>query len=160
MANLLKSPDFDEHLIFSPSLCGHFALGTFSRPCLKDAVFAVNVRQNNWHKIQKCQIWHDKKHRIITRYCLSQLRNVDTWFDKTSYKKYSSWSLKIRIIYFYRGTCTHQTDFNLSGGCFGTEIIKNCTKWSNIGVHGLRLGPIKAEFQCASFLIQKNVEKW
>ena len=50
-------------------------------------------------------------------------------------------------------------DFNLSGGCFGTEIIKNCTKWSNIGVHGLRLGPIEAEFQGASFLIQKNAEK-
>ena len=50
-------------------------------------------------------------------------------------------------------------DFNLSGGCFGTEIIKNCTKWSNIGVHGLSIGPIEAEFQGASFLIQKNAAK-
>ena len=49
-------------------------------------------------------------------------------------------------------------DFNLSGGCFGTEIIKNCTKWQNIGVHGLRLGPIEAEFQRASFLIQKKLK--
>ena len=51
------------------------------------------------------------------------------------------------------------SDFNLSGGCFGTEIIQNCMKWSNIGVHGLRLGPIEAEFQGASFLIQQNAEK-
>ena len=51
------------------------------------------------------------------------------------------------------------SDFNLSGCCFGTEIIQNCTKWLNIGVHGLRLGPIEAEFQGASFLIEKNAEK-
>ena len=55
---------------------------------------------------------------------------------------------------------TNGSDFNLSGGCFGTEIIKNCTKWSNIGVHGLSIGPIEAEFQGASFLIRKNAEKW
>ena len=30
-------------------------------------------------------------------------------------------------------------DFNSSGGCFGTDIIQNCTKWSNIRVHGLKL---------------------
>ena len=53
----------------------------------------------------------------------------------------------------------HYSDFNLSGGCFGTEIIQNCTKWSNIEVHGLRLGPIEAEFQGASSSIQKNAEK-
>ena len=51
------------------------------------------------------------------------------------------------------------SDFNLSPGCFGTDIIQNCTKWSNIGVHGLKIGPIEAEFQGASFLIQKNAEK-
>ena len=49
-------------------------------------------------------------------------------------------------------------DFSLSPGYFGTEIIKNCTKWSNIGVHGLSIGPIEVEFQGASFLIQKNDE--
>ena len=54
---------------------------------------------------------------------------------------------------------THIADFNLSGGCFGTEIIQNYTKWSNIGVHGLSFGPIEAEFQGASFLIRKNAEK-
>ena len=51
-------------------------------------------------------------------------------------------------------------DFNLSGGCFGTDIIQNCTKWSNIGVHGLSFGPIFAKFQCASFLLRKSDEKW
>ena len=53
----------------------------------------------------------------------------------------------------------NKADFNLSGGCFGTEFINNCTKWSNIGVHGLSIGPIEAEFQGASFLIQKNAEE-
>ena len=57
-------------------------------------------------------------------------------------------------------TVIHLADFNLSGGCFGTEIIQNCTNWSNIGVHCLRLGPIEAEFQGASFLVQKNAGKW
>ena len=53
----------------------------------------------------------------------------------------------------------HLTDFNLSGGCFGTGIIQNCTKWSNMGVHGLSLGPFVAKLRCASFLIRKNQEK-
>ena len=51
------------------------------------------------------------------------------------------------------------SDFNLSGGCFGTDIIQNCTKWSNIGVHGLIFGPIFAKFHCASFSIRNNKEK-
>jgi hypothetical protein len=52
------------------------------------------------------------------------------------------------------------SDFNLSGGCFGTDIIQKCTKWSQVGVHGLKIWPIFAKFQCASFSIRKNVEKW
>ena len=32
---------------------------------------------------------------------------------------------------------TYNIDFSLSGGCFGTDIIQKCTKWSQIGVHGL-----------------------
>ena len=51
-------------------------------------------------------------------------------------------------------------DFILNGGCFGTDIIQNCTKWSNIGVHGLSYGPFVAKLRCASFLFQKNEEKW
>ncbi len=49
-------------------------------------------------------------------------------------------------------------DFNLSPGCFGTDIIQKCTKWSQIGVHGLKIGQIFAKFQCASFLVRKNPE--
>jgi hypothetical protein len=33
----------------------------------------------------------------------------------------------------------HISDFNLSVGCFGTDIIQKCTKWSQIGVHGLKI---------------------
>ena len=50
------------------------------------------------------------------------------------------------------------SDFNISGGCFGTDIIPKCTKWSQIGVHGLIIGQIFAKFKCASFLIRKNVD--
>ena len=51
--------DFDNNIIFSPGLCGHFALGTLSKTYLKDAVFERNVfrkkhAQND--KIPKCQI--------------------------------------------------------------------------------------------------------
>ena len=52
------------------------------------------------------------------------------------------------------------SDFNLSGGCFGTDIIQKCTKWSQIGAHGLKIWPIFAKFECVSFLIRENVEKW
>ena len=52
--------------------------------------------------------------------------------------------------------CIHFTDFNLSGGCFGTEIIQ---VHEMVKVHGLRLVPIEAEFQGASLLIQNNAEK-
>ena len=51
------------------------------------------------------------------------------------------------------------TDFNLSVGCFGTDIIKKSTKWSQIGVHGLKIGQTFTKIQCASFSIRKNVEK-
>ena len=54
----------------------------------------------------------------------------------------------------------HYTDFSLSGDCFGTDIIHNCTKLSNFGVRGLVFGPIFAKFQCAFFCIWKNEGKW
>ena len=31
------------------------------------------------------------------------------------------------------------SDFNLSVGCFGTDIFQKYTKWSQIGVHGLTI---------------------
>ena len=46
-------------------------------------------------------------------------------------------------------------DFKLSPGCFGTDIIQKCTKWSQMGVHGLPIGQILAKFQCACFLVRK-----
>ena len=52
------------------------------------------------------------------------------------------------------------SDFKLSPGCFGTDIIQKCTKWSQIGVHRLKIWQIFAKFQCVSFSIRKNVEKW
>ena len=49
--------------------------------------------------------------------------------------------------------------FSLSGGCFGTDIIQSCTKWSNMGVRGLSYGPFVATLRCASFLIRTNEEQ-
>ena len=68
----MKSPEFDEHIIFSPGLCCHVALGTYSRTCLKDAVVEINVRRHkltNVAKIPKCQFDMNIKNRIITKYC-------------------------------------------------------------------------------------------
>ena len=55
--------------------------------------------------------------------------------------------------------CIHNPDFNFSGGCFGTDIIQNCTKLSNIGVHPLSFGPIVAKFHCVSCLIRNKIRK-
>ena len=46
-------------------------------------------------------------------------------------------------------------DFNLGGGGFGTDIIKKYTKLFQIGVPGLKIRQIFANFQCASFSIRK-----
>ena len=43
LQNTMWIPDADKHIIFSVSLCGHFALGTFSKTYLKGVVFAVIV---------------------------------------------------------------------------------------------------------------------
>ena len=51
--------DVDKNMIFSPGLCGHFALGTLSETYLKDAVFERNVFREKIaknDKIQKCPI--------------------------------------------------------------------------------------------------------
>ena len=41
-------------------------------------------------------------------------------------------------------TNTPLTDFNLSAGCYGTDVIRKCTKWFKIGAHGLKIGQIFA----------------
>ena len=61
--------------------CGHFALGTLSETCFKDAVFEVNVRQHKLTKISKIQnVKFDIKikTRIITDIILAQLTHFDT----------------------------------------------------------------------------------
>ena len=50
-------------------------------------------------------------------------------------------------------------DFNLSGGCFGTDMNQNCAKLSNIGVHGLIFGPMFDKFHSVCFSIWKHVGK-
>ena len=52
---------------------------------------------------------------------------------------YSSFSFSVDVLLLFASGVSQYlfSDFNLSGGCFGTDIIQNCTKWSNIGVHGL-----------------------
>ena len=40
-----------------------------------------------------------------------------------------------------------------------TEFGTKTGSWSQIGVHGLKIGQIFAKFQRASFLIRNNVEK-
>ena len=51
-------------------------------------------------------------------------------------------------------------DFISSEGCFGTDIIQKCTKWFQIGVHGLIFWPIIAKCQCARFFMRKKVKQW
>ena len=56
---------------------------------------------------------------------------------------------------FVDDVCAKTTDFNLSPGCFGRDIIQKCTKWLQIGVHGLKIGQISAKCRCASFWVRK-----
>ena len=75
--NLLKSLDFDEHIIFSSGSCGHFALGTFSKTCLKDVVFDVSARQTIDKKSVRSKNVKSgikNKHRIITTYCFVSIK--------------------------------------------------------------------------------------
>ena len=43
------------------------------------------------------------------------------------------------------------TEFPSSGGCFGTDIIRGCFKWCQMGVHRLLFGQIFAKIQYVSF---------
>ena len=46
-------------------------------------------------------------------------------------------------------------DFNLSVGCFGADIIQKCTKWIQIGVHGLKIVQIFAKIECVCWSIRQ-----
>ena len=39
----MKSSDVDKNIIWSSTLCGNFALGTFAKTYLKDIVLEMNV---------------------------------------------------------------------------------------------------------------------
>ena len=56
------------------------------------------------------------------------------------------------------GGFTHRR-LQLKHGLLWTDIIQNCTKWSNSGLHGLSLRRFGAKLRCASFLIRKNDKK-
>ena len=59
---------------------------------------------------------------------------------------------KVRFVVDF---CICSADFNWCGGCFGTDIVQNCTKSSNLGVHGLIFGLSFSKFQCACFWFEK-----
>ena len=50
-------------------------------------------------------------------------------------------------------------DFSLSPGGFGTDIIQKCTKWCQIGVHGLNIFKFFATFHCVSCLVRFFLKK-
>ena len=47
VADPIEKSRFDEHMLLPDVPCGHFALSTLSKTYFKDAVFDVNVRQQN-----------------------------------------------------------------------------------------------------------------
>ena len=59
VANPIEKFVLDKNMILPDVPCGHFALGTLSETCFKDAVFDVNVRRQKVTKfsnIEKRQI--------------------------------------------------------------------------------------------------------
>ena len=69
-------------MLFSPGLCGHFALGTLSKTYLKDVVFEINVfGKKKDHKWQKSKMSNLTPKSIIVSeldIVLSQLTHFDT----------------------------------------------------------------------------------
>ena len=67
-------------LYFFAGLCGHFALGTLSETYLKDAVFEINVQDQNItkkDKITNCQFQHQNQKNVSElAIILSQLAHV------------------------------------------------------------------------------------
>ena len=69
----------DKHIIFSPGLCGHFALGTLSNTYLKDAVFELKVfgkKSPNMSKLPNVKFDTNIKKRIRTRYYFVLINTV------------------------------------------------------------------------------------
>ena len=49
---------------------------------------------------------------------------------------------------------TENSDFNLSEGCLGTNIIRTCTKLAQVGVYSVTFDQVFAKFQCPSFSLE------
>ena len=73
--------------------------------------------------------------------------------DRTIHKKISCFRKQLDLMLVF-------ARLQLKPGLFWYGIIQKCTKWSQIGVHGLKIGQIFAKLQCASFLIRTNVNKY
>ena len=67
--------------------------------------------------------------------------------------------INVRYIYFFFFVCFLCFEcvacFSLGGRCFVTDVIQQCTKWCQMGVHKLIFGQMFAIFQCESSLIRK-----
>ena len=85
--NTIEIAEFDKHMICSPGLCGHFALGTLSKTYLKDAVFERKVfRKKNIAKITKSKnVKFDTKikNRIGTRYYFVSIKTF--WYTSIQF---------------------------------------------------------------------------
>ena len=73
--------EFDRNMLFSNGLCGHFALGTLSETYLKDAVFKINVQDQNitnkYKNPQMSNLTPKSKNEPYLFVILSQLRHLD-----------------------------------------------------------------------------------
>ena len=91
------------------------------------------------------------------------------WTSMASYYKSMcivNYCVNVLILFLFDGTLlrfpshhSRHCRLQLKRFFFGTDITQKCAKWSQIGVHGLKMWQIFAKFQCASFSIRTNVEK-
>ena len=79
----------------------------------------------------------------------------EIWYILTHFERDARDPGKARVFLMMEYDCKLVPDFNFSVGCFGTDIIQKCTKWSQIGVHGLKIGQIFANFNARLFWFEK-----
>ena len=58
----IRNSDVDEIMMLPDVPCGHFAIGTLSETCLKDAVFNINVTTQKVTKSKNVNFCLDIKH--------------------------------------------------------------------------------------------------
>jgi hypothetical protein len=94
---------------------------------LKSAIYIQSISKSTMRKYTFLGFYRTS----TSTFCYqNHIRNINTSLN-ISIDWWPGWQGEINL-----------SDFNLSGGCFGTDIIQNCTKWSQIGVHGLKIGQI------------------